>query len=266
MEHSNNKIALSTGSLYTYPFEESFRVAKELGFDGIELLLGPPNQEFTPGDIQDLSKKYNIPVLSIHSPFKLNGAGNYWDSMIKSSNIANIIKPQLLNVHPPKGIFFKSYKLKRFKNCLKGCKRILNGINLTVENMPIRFRNRILNYSKYAISDPDKLYHFSKKEGIHLTFDTTHLGTMSLDIVKYFKKLNDRILNIHISDYDRYEHLEPGKGNLPLSKLLKTIKSYDYKGLLTIELQPLDKQGKNMAQEEYSIYNSLVFCKKFLEA
>ncbi len=265
MKHSNCKIILSTGSLYTYPFEESFRVAKELGFDGIELLLDPSNLKFTPSNIQNLSKKYNIPILSIHSPFKLNGTGNYWNSIISSSKFALNIKPQLLNVHPPKGIFFKSYKINKFKDYIKRCRRILNGINLTIENMPIRFRNRIINYSKYAIPDPDKLYLFSKKEGIHLTFDTTHLGTMGLDIVKYFKKLNDRILNIHISDYDKSEHLELGKGNLPLSKLLKTLKSLDYDGLLTIELQPLDKQGKNIAMEKKSIYNSLIFCKKFLE-
>ncbi len=265
MEHPNNKIALSTGSLYTYPFEESFRVAKELGFDGIELLLGPTNREFTPGDIQGLSKKHNIPVLSIHSPFKLNGTDNYWDSMIKSSKIAKIMKPQLLNVHPPKGIFFKSYKLKRLKNCLKECKEILNGINLTLENMPIQFGNKILYYSKYVISNIDKLYLFSQNEGIHLTFDTTHLGTMGLDIIKCYKKLSDRILNIHISDYDKFEHLEPGKGILPLSRLLETLKSYNYKGLLTIELQPLDKQGDDIRQEEKRIHNSFVFCKKFLK-
>jgi sugar phosphate isomerase/epimerase len=265
LKHSNYKIILSTGSLYTYPFEESFRVAKELGFDGIELLLGPNNLKFAPSDIHNLSKKYNIPVLSIHSPFILNETGNYWDSIISASKFALIIKPQLLNVHPPKGIFFKSYKINKFKYCIKKCRKTLNGINLTVENMPIPFRNRIFNYSKYAISDPDKLYLFSKKEGIHLTFDTTHLGTMGLDIVKYFKKLNDRILNIHISDYDKNEHLEIGKGNLPLSRLLKTLKSYDYNGLLTIELQPLDKQGKNIELEKKIIYNSLIFCKKFLE-
>ena len=67
------------------------------------------------------------------------------------------------------------------------------------------------------------------------------------DIVKFFKKNKERIINIHLSDYRehvlnsslrpfRYKHLALGKGQLPIKKFLETLREEKYKGLITMEI------------------------------
>ena len=77
-------VILSTGSLYRYPLPEVFQIAKSAGFDGIELLIARGNSDFGADYMQALSDEYELPILSLHSPFMMcDGWGDFWNRISK---------------------------------------------------------------------------------------------------------------------------------------------------------------------------------------
>ncbi len=62
------KVGLSTASVYPLRTEAAFECAAELGYDGVELMVWaePASQDI--GTISQLSRRYGMPVLSVHAP------------------------------------------------------------------------------------------------------------------------------------------------------------------------------------------------------
>jgi len=80
-----------------------------------------------------------------------------------------------------------------------------------------------------------------------MTLDTCHLAQSGGDIVDFFKKNKDRIVNIHLSDYKhhpfnntlrplRFKHLPIGKGSLPMKEFIDMLHEEKYQGLVTMEI------------------------------
>lgn len=239
------EIILSTGSLYKYSLAETFQIAESAGFDGIELLIERNNCNVSTDYIKGLSNKYNVPVLSLHSPFmSCDGWGGFWDSIWRSMVLAMGLAVSNVNFHPPTSFFprhilndeLTSY-IKAFKEELKDSDMIL-----TIENLPTikMIRNTFINRLFPGImNNMYKIVEFSRANEILVTFDTTHVGTTGVNLLEAYSVFKDRIANIHLSDYDgRSQHLLPGTGYLPLKKLLNQIKEDEYNGLITLETCP----------------------------
>ena len=62
------KVGLSTASVYPLKTEAAFEAAAELGYDGVELMVWaePVSQDI--GAISQMSRRYGMPVLSVHAP------------------------------------------------------------------------------------------------------------------------------------------------------------------------------------------------------
>lgn len=45
-------------------------LAKETGFDGIELMVDWRRETYTPGHLQQCMARYDLPILAVHSPFE----------------------------------------------------------------------------------------------------------------------------------------------------------------------------------------------------
>jgi len=91
------------------------------------------------------------------------------------------------------------------------------------------------------------------KLGLGITFDLTHLAQANgSDIIDFYKRNRERIVNIHLSDY-KYgwfphnllnTHMALGKGDLPIEGFLKTLKKDYYDDLLTFEINRSAKEIK----------------------
>lgn len=266
-------VILSTGSLYTYSLSEVFNIAKSAGFDGIELLIARGNCGIGSEHIQELTDRYDLPVLSLHSPFMVcNGWGGFWDRVRRSLSMAMELSVPLVNFHPPSGYIIRHHlsdelagHIKTYKDMVAG-----SGIVLTIENLPtIRtFRRFLVNRllprttnNMYQIAD------FARDNDIHVTFDTTHTGTSGVDLLEAYAVFRDRIENIHLSDYDgRGQHLLPGKGYLPLEKLLTQVKADGYDGTITLETCPAAMEDKDKAKAERNAEIGLRYIKDCLSS
>ena len=62
------KVGLSTASVYPLRTEAAFEYAAELGYDGVELMVWAEAISQDVGAIAKLSRRYSMPVLSVHAP------------------------------------------------------------------------------------------------------------------------------------------------------------------------------------------------------
>lgn len=112
---------------------------------------------------------------------------------------------------------------------------------LAIENMPLIGKR--LKLAPYVLNDYQDLLEFGIKRNLYFTFDTTHIGTFDLDPVASFLSFykTERLKNVHLSDSTAAEsHLFPGRGALPIARLLNTMRRVGYDELVTLEVAPLE--------------------------
>ncbi len=233
------KLVLSAGSLYTLPLEKIFEIARDTGFDGVEIII---NYDFQYQDnlalLKDLAQI--LPISSLHAPFmELDGWGNKIQQTTKTADLALKSGIPLINFHPPSwlGCELKFWQwLKRIKDCQREIGR--DQVIITIENMP---STGPFGVNPYLLGSTSRLIQFMAEHNLYLTFDTAHMGSSKANFLHDFHMLYDtkRMRNIHFSDfgYGR-EHLLPGRGVLPLTRFLNHLRETGYNKALTLELSP----------------------------
>jgi sugar phosphate isomerase/epimerase len=234
------RILFSTGCLYYLPVEDVFAIAREAGFDGCDLVI---DGRFNDARYVDrvLSSAHTFPVYSVHAPFvKMRAWGQNPEVLSHTLEIAGKVGARAVNFHPPSWYSMEMKFFKWFKRVLDFQEELRCGeISLAIENMPL-LGNRLM-LAPYVLNNYEDLIAFGLERNLYFTYDTTHLGTFKSDVVvaflNYFK--TGRLRNIHLSDYGGFKsHLFLGRGELPVVKLLGTMRRLGYDEFVTLELAP----------------------------
>ncbi len=233
------KLVLSAGSLYTLPMEKVFEIARDTGFDGMEVII---NYDFQYQDsaaiIRDLEQI--LPIRSLHAPFmQIDGWGNKIDQVHKTTRLALKTGIPLINFHPPAWMAFE-FKFWRWLNQVQDFQREVgqDQVLITIENMPC---SGTLKINPYRLAHTSAMIHFMQEHNLFLTFDTAHMGSSKANFLHDFHLFYDsgQMRNIHFSDYGYgREHLIPGHGTLPLTRFLNHLRETGYNEGLTLELSP----------------------------
>jgi sugar phosphate isomerase/epimerase len=252
-------LALSTGSLYTYGLDRVFGLAKEAGFDGIEVLVDGRWDTRQADYLKHLMGRHGLPIVSLHSPFHLVQVPGWERDPIwrlkKTVKLAEALGAQVVVAHPPVGWLRISLRVTGASNkrdCWVGlplswfvgrpyarwlCDELESfqrgtEVTVAVENMP---RRRIgpLGFNLYQMTRLESLECFR-----HLTLDTTHLATHGIDILQTYERLAGRVSHVHLSNYNGREHRLPRDGHLPLADFLHRLNQDGYGGIVALELQP----------------------------
>jgi sugar phosphate isomerase/epimerase len=233
------RITLSSGTLFILPLPRVFAIAREVGFDGVELII---NQEFQRVNSRQLVSELQktMPILSIHAPFMpLDGWGTPVDSLKRCIDLAAHCGIPLVNFHPPSwlGGEFQFWRwLYRVRDFQREIGR--DTVMVTLENMPWVGKFRI---NPHILSQTEQMIQFIEEHNLFLTFDCTHMGSGKANFINDFYLFHNsgRIRNIHFSDYGHgREHLLPGHGILPLTRFLNHLRNTDYNDTVTLELSP----------------------------
>ncbi|RTZ92098.1 MAG: sugar phosphate isomerase/epimerase [Deltaproteobacteria bacterium] len=238
-------LLLSTGTLYKKPPWIAAEIARRVGFDGIELVLGYGLQgKSGEKEIEATLKEGTIG--GIHAPFyPIKGWGSLFESLKKTVDLAEKFRIPLITFHPPRWLdlefgFYRHLKQIRDFQDTFGSRQI----SIAIENMPVS--HGLFKIGTYFLSNPDTLLKFAEAHNLNLTLDLTHLGTRERDFMETVRKFlaTGRVKNVHFSDYDNgHEHLFPGKGSLPLEEVLETLRATHYNGAITLELFPREIEG-----------------------
>lgn len=241
------KFALSSASiLYRIDNKKKVEIARDEGFDGVEMLLTRRSLN----QIKDNGKTDGI--LSLHQPFR-EGGGDLFD------------KVSFFDLKPfPKPWNYEEY----FQIASKFDTPVVTHIN------DIHFRERtvanreevILEFNTYQKDfkpiSPQDLLKKAKELDCSICFDVGYAKQAGWDLANSFQILQERVDIIHLYDLRKKDpkwtfdkNLTCGKGILDLNKFLKEVKRLDWSGQITFELLP-----KPFANHK----KSLVFAKKIL--
>lgn len=233
------KLSLSSGTLYTIPLHKAFEMAREAGFDGMELIINHDFQKVNNRRLLDELVQI-MPILSIHAPFMLlDGWGNQIDSLKRSVDLAEHCGASVVNFHPPSWLGLEIQFWRWFYKIIDFQKEVgREGVKVTLENMPWVGKMKI---NPHILSHTGAMIDFLEERNLYLTFDCTHMGSGKTNFINDFYLFYNtgRIKNIHFSDYGHgREHLLPGHGILPLTRFLHHLKTTRYSSTLTVELSP----------------------------
>ena len=235
------KLILSAGSLFTLPMDLVFEIARDTGFDGMEVII---NYDFQYTDNLQLLRDLQqiLTISSLHAPFlEIDGWGNKIDQVYKTADLAIRAGIPLINFHPPAWMalelkFWNWFKKVEDFQAEVGREEVI----ITIENMPC---GGAFKLNPYLLAQTGKMIEFMNRHNLFLTFDTAHMGSSKANFLHDFHLFYDsgRMRNIHFSDYGYgREHLLPGHGVLPLTRFLNHLRETKYDNTLTLELSPYE--------------------------
>ncbi len=225
------KVGLSTASVYPLRTEAAFEYAAELGYDGVELMVWAETVSQDIGAIAKLSRRYNVPVLSVHAPCLLISqrvwGANPIPKLTRSVQAAERLGAQTVVVHPPfrwqrryaDGFSEQVAELESRSDVLVAVEnmfpfradRFFGSGDPSIERMRKRGgRPPGVGISAFAPSyDPLDGNH------AHYTLDLSHTATAGTDALEMAGRMGDGLVHLHLCDGNGAstdEHLVPGRG------------------------------------------------------
>ena len=222
--------------------EEMFRLYKEAGIDQMEVSVDKALSEALDYEkLLEWSKKYGIELYSFHLPFVpfndidisrhdiAEKSVEYLKSYIDNGTKIGIDK---YIIHPsgePIDEADRKNRMEVAKNSLSILAEYAHerGAVICVENLPRTCLGRDSKDILELLSANDKLL---------VCFDTNHL--LGEDPLEFIKAVGDKIVTLHVSDYDFKDerHWLPGEGLLNWKEVFSAIKALDYKGSWLYEI------------------------------
>lgn len=223
--------------------EEMFQFAKNHGIKGLDYVSSIPNLFTSPEYISNLSKKYKVPITSIHQPpYLIPYAPSFlFERMINLVKLFPNVDTYVIHLSSVLNLFQQDPK--HILQLAKIAKR--NNVILAVESNTPFF---ILKYYPRVTLEPDKFASFCINNNLKIALDTSHIAAMGGNIVEFYKQYYTHIQIIHLSDYKvGIEHLPLGVGNLPIDSLLNEMKKTHYSNKVYLEIKkiPMARQRQD---------------------
>ena len=223
----------------TYNQKEVLLSLKNSGVNGIELLSTSNVSDKDIKKVQETLAELDLAVFSVHQ--SISTLFNISIQEIEGlCQIAHKLKAGVVVLHI--NVIGNQIFKTDYVRALKGLESKYK-IKIGIENSPIS----PLSFFKPYTWNGDKFSALIKETGFNITFDTTHLAQTGKDIIDFYKKNKDSIVNIHLSDYkksflNKYlllsnsTHLPLGKGTLPIKQFLNVLRENRYDGIITMEI------------------------------
>ena len=234
------KIGLSTSA--SANTEELFGACRDAGIEVVE--ISRPKDEVDALDYEALkatSDKYGIKIWSFHLPFYpfndidiskpsiAHESVKYLSDIIDKACAIGIDK---FIIHPSGEPIEECDRKERMECAKKSLFALAEhakkyGATICVEDLPRTCLGR-------SIEDMRELV--SAHEDLRVCFDTNHL--LYDDNVELVRALGDKIVTLHVSDYDMVNerHWLPGEGKNDWSTILGALKAVGYNGVWLYEI------------------------------
>ena len=274
------KVGLSTASVYPLRTEAAFEYAAELGYDGVELMVWAETVSQDVGAIAKLSRRYDMPVLSVHAPCLLISqrvwGANPIPKLTRSVQAAERLGAQTVVVHPPfrwqrryaDGFSEQVAELESRSDVLVAVEnmfpfradRFFGSGDPSIERMRKRGGLPGVGISAFAPSyDPLDGNH------AHYTLDLSHTATAGTDALDMAERMGDGLVHLHLCDGNGAstdEHLVPGRGTQPTVEVCQMLAASDFTGHVILEVTT--SGARTRAEREALLVESLQFARTHL--
>jgi sugar phosphate isomerase/epimerase len=258
---------MSTTCVYPQGPEQAFRLAKLSGYDGVEVMVTQEETTQQPEVLRELSKRYALPVLSIHAPVLLL-THFVWGrdpgvKLDRTAELAAAVGAESVVVHPP--FRWQSGYAEKFLSIVRETTE-RRGVEIAVENMfPWRAAGK--NLKAYAPGwDPRVM------DCDAVTLDFSHAALSGVDSLAYAKDLGDRLRHVHLCDgsgaigegqiFD--EHLLPGYGREPVAETLRMLADRGWDGNVVAEINT--RKARSEVERLDMLRETLAFAREHLGA
>ncbi len=238
------RFSFSTGTLYPLPLAASLRLARDLGYDGVELAIGPEARDLGEAPLLRAIEQVGVPVLSVHPPFVSLPGWPRWPSrrLPRVTALARALSAEVAITHTLNFYDPNSPRNAHFSQAIRLAQEAGEGrVDLTIENS--QFTHRLARGRLAYLDRIQRLINYAQTRGCGLTFDTCHASASLEDVLALGEQMRPLLRNVHLNDMvwrdgRPYTHLAPGDGELPLRELLQRLAASGYDGLMTVELHP----------------------------
>ncbi len=233
------RVGMSTTCVYPLEPEQAFRLAKLAGFDGIEIMVTQEELTQDPRHLLDLSRRYALPIISIHAPVLLL-THFVWGrdprvKLARTAQLARAVGADTVVVHPP--FRWQSSYASNFLAIVRELSAQY-GVEIAVENMfPWRAAGR--NLKAYAPGWDTRLMDCDA-----VTLDFSHAALSGVSSLEFANDLAGRLRHVHLCDgsgaigegqiFD--EHLLPGHGREPVAEVLELLTERGWDGAIVAEV------------------------------
>ncbi|MBN1139736.1 MAG: sugar phosphate isomerase/epimerase [Anaerolineae bacterium] len=249
------KLSLSTGSLYVYPLRTVLRMARETGFDGVEIGVNPEVIARGGRAVRQLVEAEGLALFSVHpTVVPLPGWREKHGGLDRTIRLAQDAGAQVVVAHTPRSETLDEGKGLIFCRQIEAWQARLAGgsLRLAIENKAIHHKAEW----RYALTPLGRLRAFADRYDLGLVLDAVHAGSAGEDLVRARQIFGSRLVNVHLSDLGGQrlfhsvrplrkfleQHRFPGSGSLPLAGLLVDLQRSGYAGPVTLEVGPIDLQ------------------------
>nr|WP_300148466.1 sugar phosphate isomerase/epimerase [Propionicimonas sp.] len=254
------RVVLSTSSVYPESTAAGFALARELGYDGIEVMVGVDPASADVDAVERLSEYHEVPVCAIHAPTLLLTQRVWgpdpWEKLDRAAMAAHQLGAGVVVVHPP----FR-WQRSYASGFTEGIRRLeeSTGLTFAVENMyPWRGPGGG-EVRAYAPS-----WDCAALDVDHLTLDLSHAATARLSSLELVRDWGERLSHVHLTDGTNGasdEHLLPGEGDQDAAGVLAELAAVRYTGDVTIEV---NTRGLPRTEREVVLAASLAFTRRHL--
>jgi sugar phosphate isomerase/epimerase len=252
-------VGMSTACVYPEPTAAGFSLAADLGYDGVEVLVQTDPLSQSVEQIAELSDRYEIPVLSVHSPCLLVTA-RVWstDPLVKlarSVDMAERLGAGAVVVHPP--FLWQRAAAATFTESVAELQE-RTAVRIAVENMfPVKVRGSLVNTYRP---------HWNPVPAGHrwFTLDLSHTATSKVDAMDLADQMGARLGHLHLGDGSgspRDEHLVPGRGAQPCSEMLERLSRNGFDGSVVVEIST---RNAGVEERETDLAEALSFARLHL--
>jgi sugar phosphate isomerase/epimerase len=254
------RVALSTASVYPESTATAFDLARELGYDAVEVMVGIDPLSQDANSLGHLAEYHEVPVCAVHAPCLLITQRVWgtdpWVKLERSAEMARHLGAATVVVHPP----FR-WQRDYARDFSAGIARLERdtGVAFAVENM-YPWRASRHEVQAYAPS-------WNPVEGdyANVTLDLSHSSTAGSDVLQMAADLGDRLRHVHMTDGSgsaKDEHLVPGRGNQPCAQLLEQLAASGFTGDVVVEINT--RRASQRSVRVSDLAESLAFTRQHL--
>lgn len=256
------RISFSTGTFYHRGLAYSLGLARETGFDGVELVVGARDIIQGAAPYQRAVAASGVPALSVHPPFyPLPGwPRRFTQAIPRLTDITQALGAELCVVHTPFLAGAETSRAQRYSAGLRAGLEVGGGhVGIALESSQYNLRER-----RYLLDDLRALVDFARVRDCAVTFDTCHAGANGEDLLACYEIVRPALRNVHLSDVVWRDgrpitHRLPGEGALPLAAFLGLLARDGYDGLITLEIHPREAGFWSRARSARRLKKALEF-------
>ena len=257
-------VGLSTASVYPESTAHAFRYAADLGYDGVEVMVGMDGLSQQDSAVKQLAHHYELPILAVHAPCLIFTQRVWglepWGKLQRSAEMAEEVGADVVVVHPP--FRWQRDYAADFVNGIAALEAS-TGIAFAVENMyPWGGTTRKRALEMYAPGrDP------SLEDYANATVDLSHAAIAGDDVIAMAQRLGDRLRHVHLTDGTgsaKDEHLVPGRGVMNADGFLRHLVGTGFDGHVILEINT--RKATSREERLADLRESLLFAREHLGA